>query len=116
MAYGAGRVGVLRGPQAVGPGRTAPHVNNAAALHSAPPHANTVALPLFPRPQGRRTAEQHAEGLKVSWQCRVCLAAEVDSAFTACGHLLCDACARALPRRNQCPFCRKAGPCIRIYK
>lgn len=69
-----------------------------------------------PPPQARRAHEQQAEALRASWQCRVCLTSEVDSAFTSCGHLLCDACARALPRRNQCPFCRKAGSVIRIFK
>lgn len=50
------------------------------------------------------TASKEAEAAKTAWMCRVCLANEVDTVVTPCGHVLCQRCSAAVSR---CPFCRR---------
>ncbi len=60
-------------------------------------------------------AATEAEQMKISWQCRICLSKEVNTAMSACGHLLCADCAASLPRRA-CPFCRKGSGYVKLFK
>ncbi|KAL8139892.1 hypothetical protein V2J09_005913 [Rumex salicifolius] len=54
--------------------------------------------------QGKaESASKEAETAKAAWQCRICLAAEVDVTLVPCGHVLCRKCSSAVSR---CPFCR----------
>lgn len=64
--------------------------------------------------QEAEEAQQEADGLRTSWQCRICLSREVDSCMTACGHVLCSDCTRAV--RGRCPFCRKSSAIAHLFK
>ena len=64
--------------------------------------------------QEAEDAQQEADGLRTSWQCRICLSREVDSCMTACGHVLCSDCTREV--RGRCPFCRKTSSIARLFK
>ena len=64
--------------------------------------------------QEAEDAQQEADGLRTSWQCRICLSREVDSCMTACGHVLCSDCTRGV--RGRCPFCRKTSSIARLFK
>ena len=48
-----------------------------------------------------------ADATRAAWQCAICFAKDIDTAFVPCGHTVCEACARALPTRT-CPFDRRA--------
>lgn len=63
----------------------------------------------------RAKAEEAAAEMRTAWQCRICLQREVNTVSVACGHLLCNVCAAALPR-PACPFCRKTSQMQRLYR
>ncbi|KAK6931871.1 hypothetical protein RJ641_003664 [Dillenia turbinata] len=59
-------------------------------------------------------AAKEADTAKTAWQCRVCLAAEVDVTVVPCGHVLCRRCSCAVSR---CPFCRlQVSKTMRIFR
>lgn len=64
--------------------------------------------------QAVATATGDADAVRSAWQCRICLAKEVDTAYTACGHLLCHQCTSSVGGR--CPFCRKISQAVRVFK
>jgi len=60
------------------------------------------------------TQEAELEGVRQSWQCKICFANDVDSAYVSCGHMVCSSCATGMQR---CPVCRsRSSQLIRLYK
>ncbi|KAH9612108.1 hypothetical protein KSS87_002588 [Heliosperma pusillum] len=60
------------------------------------------------------SAAKEADTAKAAWQCRICLAAEVDVAMIPCGHVLCRRCSSAVSR---CPFCRiQVSKTMKIFR
>ena len=47
-------------------------------------------------------------------KCKICLAQDADAAMTACGHMLCAACAGSC--RQSCPFCRKHSNFVKLFR
>eukprot|EP00798_Chlamydomonas_sp_ICE-L_P006706 gene6706-3376_t len=57
--------------------------------------------------------EQELESARTAWQCKVCMAADVECSYIGCGHMLCGGCASSLDR---CPVCRKRSQLLRVFK
>ncbi|PWA82169.1 zinc finger, C3HC4 type [Artemisia annua] len=49
-------------------------------------------------------ATKEVDTAKAEWQCRICLASEINVTLDPCGHVLCHRCSSAVSR---CPFCRR---------